>query len=142
MKLLVYQFLHSDLRVKKLILPIIDFSALLLLLLLLLSLHKRIWHGKFDGIKVIGQFTSCLEAATRKYPLKQLLFWSLMNPWNYVWTCMLMLNFNEKEFIQKHLDQEISWNCIPGIGINILSINQFNVLNAFALKSSQQRYGR
>ena len=53
-----------------------------------------------------------------------------------------MLNFNNKELIQKHLVQGISWNCIPGIGINILSINQFKMLNAFALKSSQQRYGR
>ena len=47
-----------------------------------------------------------------------------------------MLNFNNKELIQKHLVQGISGNCIPGIGINILSINQFKVLNAFGLKSS------
>ena len=107
-----------------------------------LLLRDRIWHGKFDGIKVIGKFSSCLEVATRKCPQKQLFFWSWINPWNYVWTCMLMLNFNNKELIQKHLVQGISWNCIPGIGINILSINQFKVLNAFALKSSQQRYGR
>ena len=53
-----------------------------------------------------------------------------------------MLNFNNKELIHKHLIQGISWNCIPGIGINILSINQLKVLNAFALKSSQQGSGR
>ena len=52
-----------------------------------------------------------------------------------------MLNFNNK-LVQKHHVQEISWNCIPGIGINILSINQFKVLIVFALKSSQRRYGR
>ena len=41
-----------------------------------------------------------------------------------------MLNFNDKELV------------IPGIGINIISITQFKVLNAFALKSSQKRYGK
>ena len=133
-KLPVYQFLHPGLHVKKLISPIIHFRPLLLC--------ERIWHGKFDGIKVIGQLFPCLEAAAWKYPPKQLFFWSWINPWNYVWTCMLMLNFNNKELVQKHLVQGISWNCIPGIGINILSINQFKVLNAFALKSSQQRHGR
>ena len=102
---------------------------------------ERISYGKFAGMKVIGQFSSCLKAATRKGPLKQLFFWSWINPWNYVWTCMVMLNFNNKELVQKHLVQGISWNCIPGIGINILSVNQFKVLNAFALKS-QQRFWR
>ena len=102
-------------------------------------LRKRIWHWKFDGIKVIEQFLSCLEAATRKCPPKQLFFWSWINPLNYVWTCMLMLNFSNKEFIQKHLVKGISWNCIPGIGINILSINQFKVLNAFALRAWQTK---
>ena len=49
--------------------------------------------------------------------------------------CMLMLNFSNKELVQKHLVQGISWNCISGIAINILSINQFKVLNAFALRA-------
>ena len=53
-----------------------------------------------------------------------------------------MLNFNNKELIQKHPIQGISWNCLPGIGINMLSINQFKVVNAFALKFSQQGSGR
>ena len=55
---------------------------------------------------------------------------------------MLILNFNNKEPVQKHLVQGISSNCIPGIGINLISINHFKVLNEFALKFSQQRYGR
>ena len=37
-----------------------------------------------------------------------------------------MLNFINKELVQKHLFQGISGNCIPGIRINTLSINQFN----------------
>ena len=130
-KLRVYQFLHSGLSVKKLISPIIDFRALLL--------RERIWHGKFDGIKVIGQFLSCLEAATRKCPPKQLFFWSWINPWNNVWTCMFLLNFSNKELVQKHLVQRITWHCIPGIDINILSINQFKVLNTFALRAWQTK---
>ena len=68
---------------KKLIL-IIDIYALLL--------RERISHRKFGGIKVIEQFCSCLETATRICPLKQLFFWSWINHWNYVWACMLMLN--------------------------------------------------
>ena len=51
---------------KKLISLIIDFRALLL--------RERIWHTKFDKVNVIGQFLSCLEAATRKCPRKQLFF--------------------------------------------------------------------
>ena len=41
--------------------PIIDFCMLLLC--------KRIWYRGFNEIKVIGQFLSCLEAATMKCPL-------------------------------------------------------------------------
>ena len=43
-----------------------------------------------------------------------------------------MLNF--KELIQKYLIQGVSRNCIPGVEINILSINQVKVLNAFAFE--------
>ena len=43
---------------------------------------------------------------------------------------MLMLNFTNNDLVQEHLVQGIS--CIPEIGINILSINQFKVLSAFA----------
>ena len=102
-------------------------------------LRERIWHWKFDGIKVIEQLLSCLEAVTRQCPPKQLSFWSWTNPLNYVWTCMLMLNFSNKELIQKPLVQEICWNCIPAIGINILSINQFKVLHTFALRVWQTK---
>ena len=91
---------------------------------------------------VIGQFLSCLEAATGKCPPKQFFFWSWINPRNYVWTCMLMLNLSNKELNQKHLVQVISWSCIPGTGINILSINQFKLWGIGRQKSSQQRYGR
>ena len=105
-------FLHSSLCVKKLISPVIDFCTLLL--------RERTWHRKFDGTKVVGQFPACLEAATRKCPPKQFFFWSWINPWNYFWTCMLMLNFSNKELVQKYLVQVISCNWIPGIGINIL----------------------
>ena len=66
MKLPIYQFLHSGLCVKKLISTIINFHTMLL--------RERIWHWKFDGIKVIGQFLSCLEAVTRQCPPKQLFF--------------------------------------------------------------------
>ena len=83
-KLPFYQFLHSDLCVKKLISAIINCHMMLLC--------KRIWHWKFDGIKVIGHFFSCLEAVTRQCPPKQLFFWSWINPLNYVTTCMLMFN--------------------------------------------------
>ena len=83
-KLPFYQFLHPDLCVKKLISAIINFHTMLL--------RKRIWHWKFDGIKVIGHFFSCLEAVTRQCPPKQLFFWSWINPLNYVTTCMLMFN--------------------------------------------------
>ena len=48
---------------------------------------------------------------------------------------MLMLNFSNKELIQNHFVQGISRYCIPGIGKDILSINQFKVLNAFALRA-------
>ena len=51
---------------KRLISLIIVFRALLL--------RERIWHGKFDGIKVIRPFSSCLEAGTRKCPPKQLFY--------------------------------------------------------------------
>ena len=53
---------------------------------------------------------------------------------NYVWTYMFMLNFSNKELVQRHL---VSWNCIPEIWINILSINQFKVLNA--LRARQKK---
>ena len=52
---------------------------------------------------------------------------------------MFMLNFSNKELVQKHLVQGSCWNCIPGIGINVLSINQFKVLNAFALRAWQTK---
>ena len=51
---------------------------------------------------------------------------------------MLMLNFSNKKLAQKHLVQGINWNCIFGIGINILSINQFKVFNVLALRASVQ----
>ena len=46
-----------------------------------------------------------------------------------------MLTYSNKELVQKHLVQGISLNCIPGIGINILSINQFKMHNTFALRA-------
>ena len=57
------QFLHSGLRLKKLVSPVIDFRAL--------PLGERICHRKLDGTMVTGQFSSCLEAATGKCPPKQ-----------------------------------------------------------------------
>ena len=102
LQLLLKSLLHSGLRVKQFILPIIDFRALLL--------REQMWHGKLDGIKVSGQFSWCLEAATRKFHLKQLFFWSWINPWNCVWTRMPMLNFNNKELIQNHLIQGTFWS--------------------------------
>ena len=131
MKLPIYQFLHSGLCVKKLISTIINFHTMLL--------RERIWHWKFDGIKVIGPFLSCLEVGIIQSPPKQLFFKSWISPLNSVWTCMLLLNFSNKELIQKHRVQEISWNCIPGTRINIPSINQFKVLTALALKASQTK---
>ena len=88
---------------------------------------------------VIGQFLSCSEAATSKCAPKQMFFWSWINPWNYVWTCMVILNFSNKELAQKRLVWRISSNCIPGIGINILSINQFKVNNMLALRAWQTK---
>ena len=135
----VYQFLHYGLCVKKLILPIFDFRTLLLCERIWhQKFDWRIWHEKFDGINVANwTFSSSLEAATRKYPPTQLFFWSWINPWNYVWTCMFMLNFSNKELVQKLLVQWISWYCTPWIRINILSINQFKALNAFGLRAWQ-----
>ena len=52
---------------------------------------------------------------------------------------MCKLNFSNKELVQKHLVQRITWYCIPGIDINILSINQFKVLDAFALSALQKK---
>ena len=53
-----------------------------------------------------------------------------------------MLNLSNKELNQKHLVQVISWNCIPGTGINIISIDQFKLWGIGRQKSSQQRFGR
>ena len=50
-----------------------------------------------------------------------------------------MLNFSNKKLVQKHFVQGISLDCIPGIGINILLIKQFNVLNVFALRAWQTK---
>ena len=50
-----------------------------------------------------------------------------------------MLNFSNKELVQKHLVQGISRNCNPGIGINILSINQFKVLKCVCFESLAEK---
>ena len=50
-----------------------------------------------------------------------------------------MLNFSNTELVQKHLTQGISYNCIARIRINILSINQFKVINAFASRAWQTK---
>ena len=42
---------------------------------------------------------------------------------------MLMLNFSNKELVQQHLVQGISWNCIPGIRINIESLADKNLFS-------------
>ena len=89
----------------------------------MLLLRERICHGKFHGQKVIAEFSSCLETATRKCPPKRFFFGSWINTWNYVWKC--------RTLVIKNLFKVISWNYIPGIRINILPINQFKVLNAF-----------
>ena len=52
---------------------------------------------------------------------------------------MLILNFSNKELAQKHLVYGISSNCIPGIGRNILSINQFKENNTLALRTWQTK---
>ena len=128
----VYQFLHSGLLVKKFISSIIDFCGAV-------TTRKNMTWEVWWNNKVIGQFLLCLEATTSKCPTEQMFLWSWINPRNYVWTCMLMLNFSNEELVQKHLVQGISWNCIPGIGIIILSINQFAVRNTFALSAWQTK---